>query len=128
MNSATPETAATASSSQPRAASGWGATSKTAMSTEVMNSTRVCAARELRLRDTASTALLKESATNSRPVSAPATAARASPKPSHIAVVYPTRPPPDPDWTDELINQRPVGDMGVRLAALGHEWRWRGGI
>src|SRR5215813_8331785 len=35
------ETTATASSSQPRAAAGWGATSKTATSTEVMNNTRV---------------------------------------------------------------------------------------
>jgi hypothetical protein len=59
------------------------------MNTEVMNSTRVCAARELRLREAASTSLLTETATNSRPVSAPATGARASPKPSHIAVAYP---------------------------------------
>ena len=37
------------------------------MSTEVMNSTRVWAARELRLSDAASTSLLTETATNSRP-------------------------------------------------------------
>ncbi len=89
-----PETAATASNSEPRAAAGWGATSRTAVITEVMNSTRVCAARELMLRDVATAALLTESATNSRPVSAPATAARASPKPSHAVVVYPTGRPP----------------------------------
>src|SRR5215510_2725108 len=70
------------------------ATSNTAMSTEIMNGSRVSAARELRLRRAASTSLLTESATNSRPVSAPATAARASPKPSHNAVVYPTEWPP----------------------------------
>src|SRR5262249_11935745 len=93
-----------ASSSAPRAAGGWGATSKTAMSTEVMNSTRVWAARELSLRDAVSASPLTESATNSSPVSAPATAASASPKPSHIAAVYPTgRPPRVIGWTDEPI-------------------------
>jgi hypothetical protein len=38
---------------------------------------------EARLRDAASTSLLSDSATNNRPVSAPATAARASPKLTH---------------------------------------------
>jgi hypothetical protein len=73
------------------------------MSTEVMNKTRVWAARERRLRDAASTSPLTESATNSNPVSAPVTAARASPKPSHAVVEYPTGRPPGLDWTDELI-------------------------
>jgi hypothetical protein len=51
------------------------------MSAEVMNSTRVWAARKLRLRDAANASLLTETATNSSPVSAPATAVSASPKP-----------------------------------------------
>ena len=82
-------TAATASSSQPRAVGGCGATSRSATSSEAMNSTRVWAARDLRLSDAASASPLTESATNSRPVRAPAAAATASPKPSHAAVVYP---------------------------------------
>src|SRR5690348_15222074 len=61
-----------------------------------MNRTNVWVARELRLRDAASASLLTETATNSRPVSAPATAARASPKLSHIAVAYPTGRLPGP--------------------------------
>src|SRR5215470_16223300 len=72
MSRAVPLTAASTSSSEPRAGGGWGATSKTAISTEVMNSTRVCAAQELRLSDAASAPVLTEIATNSRPVSAPA--------------------------------------------------------
>jgi hypothetical protein len=70
MSRPVPETAATASSSEPSAAAGWGATSKTATRTEVMNKTRVWAARELRLRDAASASPLTDSATNNRPVSA----------------------------------------------------------
>src|SRR6185437_14639981 len=96
MSRTVPEARATASNSEPSAADGWGATSTTATSTEVMNSTRVCAARELRPRDALIASLLTESATNSRPVSAPATAASASPKLSHAVVVYPTGPPPSP--------------------------------
>jgi hypothetical protein len=86
-----PEATATATSSAPRAAGGCGATRHTEVSTEVMNSTRVCAARELRLRDAVSRSLFTDSATNSRPVSAPDTAARAPPKLAHIAGAYPTR-------------------------------------
>src|SRR5215467_9787381 len=85
MSRAAPATRATASSSEPRAADGCGATSKTATSTAVMNSTRVWAAREARVRDALTASLLTESATNSRPVSAPVTAARAPPKPAHAA-------------------------------------------
>src|ERR1022692_969482 len=110
MRRAVAETTATASSSQPRAAGGWGATSKSAVNTEVRNSTRVCAARELRLRDAASTSLLTETATNSRTVSAPATAASASPKPSHIPAAYPTRATSQIfRCTDELIQSTTCG-------------------
>jgi len=59
---ADPLIADAASSSAPRVGPGWGATSKTAATAEVMNSTRVWAARELRLRDRASTSLLIDTA------------------------------------------------------------------
>ncbi len=50
----------------------------------VTNSTRVWAAREARLRDRASTSLLMDTATNSRPVSAPARPATVTAKSRHI--------------------------------------------
>src|SRR6202000_1319085 len=87
---AAPESAANAISSPPSAAPGWGATTTTAASAVVMNSTRVCAARELRLRDLASVSLLIETATNSSPVSAPARPPAVTPKSCHISGRYPT--------------------------------------
>jgi len=51
---------------------------------EVMNRTRVWAAREARLRDRASVSLLIDTATNSRPVSAPARPATVTAKSRHI--------------------------------------------
>src|SRR5580704_11338997 len=62
----------------------WGATSTMAAIAEVMNRTRVWAAREARLRDRASVSLLIDTATNSRPVSAPARPATVTPKSRHI--------------------------------------------
>src|ERR1700722_3426343 len=67
-NRAIPDMAARARSSAPRAAPDWGATSTMAAIAEVMNRTRVWAAREARLRDRASVSLLIDTATNSRPV------------------------------------------------------------
>src|ERR1700733_2770580 len=89
MSRSVPDAAATAISSAPRAAAGWGATRQTAMRTEVMNRTRVWVARALRLRDASSVSLLTDSATNNRPVSAPATAAGAAPELAHGTVEYP---------------------------------------
>jgi hypothetical protein len=82
---AVPDRAARTSSSAPRAGSGWGATSTIAASAEVMNRTRVWAAREARLRDRARVSLLIDTATNSRPVSAPASPATVTPKSRHIS-------------------------------------------
>jgi len=55
----------------------------TAIMTEVMKSTRVWAARALSVRDLDSAVPLTDNATNSRPVSAPPTAASAPPKLPH---------------------------------------------
>ena len=49
-----------------------------------MNSTRVCAALEARLRDWASVSLFMDTATNSKPVSAPARPPTVAPKSRHI--------------------------------------------
>ena len=84
-SSAAAETAATASSSAPSAETGCGATIRTALIAGVMNSTSVCAAREARLRDPPRTSLLIDTATNSSPVSAPASPATATPKSCHIS-------------------------------------------
>ena len=84
-SSTAPEAAAIASSSAPRAGPGCGATITTALIAGVMNSTSVCAAREARLREPASTSLLMDTATNSSPVSAPARPATATPKSCHIS-------------------------------------------
>ncbi len=80
-----PEISAANSSSAPRADPGWGAASKIAVIADDMNRTRVWAAREARLRDRASASLLMDTATNSRPVSAPARAPTAAAKSRHIA-------------------------------------------
>jgi hypothetical protein len=50
-----------------------------------MNSTRVWAARELRLRERAGASLLMDTAANSRPVSAPAGPPAVTAKSRHIA-------------------------------------------
>ena len=88
MNSVTPHTAASASSSAPRAAAGCGAVSRTAAIAGVMNSTRVCAAREARLRDLLSAPLCSDTATNSSPVSAPARPPVVTAKSRHACGAY----------------------------------------
>ena len=74
------EATAQPSSSSPRGTSGCGATRTTATTVAVVNKTRVCAARKRRLGDVDSALLLMDAATNSKPVSAPATLAIATPK------------------------------------------------
>jgi hypothetical protein len=69
----------------PQGRGGLGATSSIALIAGVMNSTRVWAARELRLSDRASTSALIDTATNSSPVSAPARPATETPKSRHIS-------------------------------------------
>src|SRR5580700_5031729 len=88
MNSAAPATAASASSSAPRGAPGCGAVSSTAAIAGVTNSTRVCAAREARLRDLFSAPLCSETATNSSPVSAPARPPVVTAKSRHACGAY----------------------------------------
>src|SRR5690242_14568104 len=135
MSRAAAETRATASNSEPRAADGCGATSKTATSTEAMNSRRVWGAREARVRDALPASLLTEAATEGRPGSAPATAAMASPKPSHAVVVYPTGPPPrrgrlKTPWRRSPPDSRPDRAAEVQsgfdvVRAEVHESQWR---
>jgi len=71
--------------------------------------------RELSERDPVSTFPLTETATNSRPVNAPEIAARASPKLSHIVVVYAIgRPLRSFKWSGESI--QPPSRLGQRVA------------
>src|SRR5580693_6388276 len=88
MNSAAPATAASASSSAPRAAPGCGAVSSIAAIAGVTNSTRVCAAREARLRDLFSAPLCSDTATKSSPVSAPARPPVVTAKSRHACGAY----------------------------------------
>ena len=59
--------------------------------TEVMNNTRVSAARDLRSRDADTVLLLTDTATKSKPTSAPATPATAAPKLTQLETASPTR-------------------------------------
>ena len=75
------------SSSNPIAMSGCGATRTNATTTAVMNNTRVSAARERRLREADDALLLIDAATKSKPTSAPATPATATPKFTQLETV-----------------------------------------
>ena len=131
MNSATPATAASASSSAPRAAAGCGAVSSTAAIAGVMNSTRVCAAREASLRDLLSAPLCSDTATNSSPVSAPARPPVVTAKSRHACGAYAMDQNLTPRDLRPLYPERARGDSGlphqhlVRGQRRRRDWRVR---